>query len=104
MYETLRFKNHILDQIKLSQYKKSHWWIGASDRNGENNWVWESDGAAAESLKDAWAAGEPNNSGGNQDCARLFTKSIIRLAKLDDINCETGAFWECLKPICQFRY
>ena len=101
MYETLLFKNHIIDQDKLSQYKISHWWIGASDRNGENNWVWESDGAAAESLKDAWAAGEPNNSGGNQDCAKSDG-----LGKLDDINCETRAIWEChvTKPICQFRY
>ena len=97
-----------LSQVKLNKYKDTHWWIGASDRHEENNWVWESDKASIGPIKGAWAAGEPNNYRGNQDCARLddFTCGGNQICiNLDDINCETRKK-ECqvFKPICQFKY
>ncbi len=42
------------------------WWLGANDRAAEGTFVWE--GASPSTYTD-WRTGEPNDYGGNEDCA-----------------------------------
>ncbi len=49
-------------------YSTGKWWIGFNDRTTEGTWVWES---GSSSTYTNWRGGEPNDSGGNEDCAQL---------------------------------
>ena len=53
---------------QADSYSIEKWWFGFNDRATEGSWVWE-DGSAV-SYTD-WHASEPNDSGGNEDCAQL---------------------------------
>jgi large repetitive protein len=44
------------------------WWGGFNDRATEGTWVWSNGDAVAYTN---WAAGEPNDSGGNEDCMQF---------------------------------
>ena len=44
-----------------------YYWIGANDIESEGNWVWIY-GEHASSSELSWRNGQPDNSGGNQDC------------------------------------
>jgi len=44
-------------------------WLGMTDEAQEDEWVWRADGAALDWTN--WKDGQPNNSGGNEQCATL---------------------------------
>jgi uncharacterized repeat protein (TIGR02543 family) len=44
-----------------------YYWLGGSDINQEGNWQWENGEGAISAGYQAWASGEPNNWGGNED-------------------------------------
>ena len=44
-------------------------WIGLNDIDNENTFVW-ADGSSSTYRK--WNSGEPNDSGGNEDCVHIF--------------------------------
>ncbi|MBM4365420.1 MAG: hypothetical protein FJ102_04345 [Deltaproteobacteria bacterium] len=44
------------------------WWIGLNDRYSEGSFAW--DGGSSSTFTD-WRAGEPNDYGGNEDCAAM---------------------------------
>ncbi len=44
------------------------WWAGYNDRTTEGTWAWANGDAVAYTN---WAAGEPNDSGGNEDCMQF---------------------------------
>ncbi len=46
----------------------TRWWFGFNDVAQEGRWVWQA-GTPVSYLH--WAAGEPNDSGGNEDCGEL---------------------------------
>ncbi len=49
-------------------YSTGKWWMGFNDRATEGTFVWDSGSA---STYTNWRSGEPNDSGGNEDCAQL---------------------------------
>ena len=49
--------------------KNMNFWIGLSDVDNEGVWKLASDNSIATYLN--WGDGQPNNGGGNEDCARL---------------------------------
>ena len=57
-------------------------WIGIHDINDENNFVYASNNAIKISWTN-WKNGEPNNSGGKEDCVQLSTTN----GKWNDNNC-----------------
>jgi len=61
-------------------------WIGLSDRATEGQFVT----VTGEAGERPWSAGEPNNSGGNEDCAAVRSNS-----QLDDRPCNTGYRYIC---------
>ena len=56
----------------------------------EGHWVWENSGISATFLN--WAPSEPQNHGGNEDCARIDAQK----RKWYDVPC----YWAQAKPIC----
>ena len=49
-------------------YSTQKWWTGFNDRASEGTWEW-SNGETVSYTN--WNSGEPNNSGGNEDCGQL---------------------------------
>jgi hypothetical protein len=64
-------------------------WIGLSDRAMEGTFVWSIDGAVA--VYTAWSNGEPNNSGGNENCVVETTAN----GTWNDTNCDNVESYVC---------
>jgi hypothetical protein len=68
-------------------------WLGYNDRSVEGRWVWE-DGAPTYTN---WRPGEPNNTGGNEDCA--VNNSVATTAgtggRWNDIPCTDVVSFVC---------
>jgi hypothetical protein len=65
-------------------------WLGISDGTSEGQWA-DLDGE--EITFSAWGNGEPNNSGGNEDCANLYTNGFW-----NDLPCNGNHPVICEKP------
>jgi MYXO-CTERM domain-containing protein len=64
---------------------------GSIDSGNSGEWVW-SDGS--EVTYTSWAPGEPNNSGGNQDCGHMNWAGTVG-ADWDDIRCDVAKPFIC---------
>eukprot|EP00900_Chrysochromulina_parva_P013190 jgi/Chrpa1/21872/Chrysochromulina_OHIO_Genome00026121-RA len=69
-------------------------WLGATDAASEGTWVWI-DGTPFDFSN--WYPGEPNNSGGNEDCALLW--SGLNNSEWADDTC--GAFMNSIGGVCR---
>ena len=70
-------------------YSTSKWWVGLNDISSEGSFVWE-DGTAVSYTN--WGGGEPNNSGGNEDCTQLNRYSN---QTWNDEPCNSAFYFVC---------
>ena len=70
-------------------YSTGKWWFGLNDISSEGSFVW-SDGSTSSYTN--WKSGEPNNAGGNEDCAQInrYTDGTW-----NDEPCSSGFFFIC---------
>ena len=54
--------------VTADVYSENKWWMGLTDQVSEGVWFWV-DGSFPSYTN--WHAGEPNDAGGNEDCAQL---------------------------------
>ena len=64
------------------------WWIGATDDATEGTWAWV-DGT--DFSFERWGFGEPNDFGGNEDCAQLIAVN----GRWNDVSCADAYAFVC---------
>ena len=62
---TLENRKKLIQNLSMNNI---YFWIGANDIVSEGNWVWLN-GERASSSELIWISGQPNNYGGQEDCA-----------------------------------
>jgi len=75
-------------------------WIGLVRKAADSEFYWIDD-TLLEGQYTAWSQGEPNNVGGNEDCANKYAN--IHDKKWNDFPCEVGADFRETAPVvlCQ---
>ncbi|KAM3843464.1 CD209 antigen-like protein A [Vipera latastei] len=83
--------NHGIEQNFLvkNMDKEQVFWIGLSDADRENQWIWVDNTTLSLSF---WGKGEPNNAGSGEDCATLRSSG-----KWNDVACSGKEHWICEK-------
>ncbi|XP_071807709.1 C-type lectin domain family 4 member M-like [Asterias amurensis] len=88
-------KEELQHLINMCSCQRPWFWIGCNDIDAEGTWVCL-DGEGTIDLQDKrWTDGEPNNSGGNQDCA----VGRADYAGWDDADCGNTRKLICQRPI-----
>lgn len=73
-------------------------WVGGYKKGGK--WVWKGQESDSEMQFTDWGVGEPNNSGGDENCLNLFGdhyNKVTRAFKWNDGNCEVKHNFICEK-------
>nr|CAH7736288.1 unnamed protein product [Callosobruchus chinensis] len=60
---------------------------------GSNNWRWESTGRPVHYTN--WAKGEPNNSGGQENCIEVRFNSTAKTLEWNDDKCDSTNYFIC---------
>lgn len=69
----------------LNRFAATQFWTSLNDLQTEGLWKWDSTGGSLYPGYANWDIGEPNNSGGNEDCAILNKATIY--GGWDDCQC-----------------
>jgi hypothetical protein len=83
-----------LKHIFLPFQPQGGFWLGATDNLKEGSWIWQSSGKPMTYSK--WAAGEPNNCCGGENCLQM--------------NAFSGGAWNdavctnLVSVLCEFTY
>ena len=79
---------HVLNDVR-------EYWIGLTrDSDNSENWNWINDNTQINKNNEIWHKGEPNNSGGKENCALLTKKRFA--FKANDVRC-----WRLHRGICE---
>ena len=73
--------------------KADDFWVGMTDRTKEDTWVWESGIPLSNAVGAHWKKDEPNDAGGNEDCARYSHGGLNDIpcgASLSQVVCQKG--------------
>ncbi|XP_045188208.2 perlucin-like protein [Mercenaria mercenaria] len=85
--------NYILSQAR--NINKS-FWIALSDLQLEGTWVWmNSKAQLVQGAYSNWRPGQPDNSGGDENCANLEDSFHM---KWNDLSCHTVQNYICERP------
>jgi len=77
-------KETITRELNLIGY----YWIGLNDKDSEGHWRWVNGNRASTDDVTLWRSGQPNNSGGNQDCGYgYFTRNSRDQFRAGDDEC-----------------
>jgi len=73
-------------------------WIGGSDSAYKGTWVWSPSGTPLSYTN--WASGQPDNSGGTQDCLAFnYQLYVTNSGKWDDQSCTGTKKYVCQIPL-----
>merc|ERR1712055_132111 len=85
------------------------YWIGLTDADSEGDWIWADTGKPPKYT--AWAEGEPNNMGGDENCAVLFDQykdDIFDRPMWFDANCESNDMsdvgFHSIHALCELKF
>ena len=89
--------------VQICKAKRDGIWVGGTDMAREGTFVWQTSKRTVPG--DYFTPGEPNNSGGQEDCTQMYCHedctdwfcSKVRLGKLNDGICETKLYFICEK-------
>ena len=86
--------------LNIGQYK--NYWIGLSDLAYEGKFEWQhSLTPLGEYTK--WAAGEPDNDGGDEDCVMII-RDHVNYWNWDDYVCELNQWYDLqIHALCQIN-
>ena len=87
----------LVDEMNRRHYKdkKMSFWIGLTDRESEGDWRLASNGLKP--VYENWHRGQPNNFGGNEDCAMIWVTSFT------DENCTSSTNTHTsMHALCEF--
>ena len=79
--------NGIAREIREIGYKERHFWMGLTDLRKEGVWRLESTGRKPSYTN--WAAGEPNDADGGEDCAHLRIEPGTNIVAWNDHECNS---------------
>ena len=90
--ETEEEQGLLVAEIKKSRLLQhsnrfKYMWIGLNDLDGEGVWRWSD---SAKATFSSWGRGQPNSSGGEQDCATLDFSSLD--GKWNDFWCNRSNY------------
>ena len=94
-------ENEFLDTAFLTTgLSRVTYWIGLSDQVNEGEWKW-TDGSLLGGMYSNWGNRNPNNQGGNQNCAEIVKGTIgdhhFYDAEWNDWNCAYAQGYICEK-------
>ena len=65
------YNNFIINHTTPNALSTGAYWVGGADRAEEGVWRWVSSNTPISSAVQDWIPGEPNNSGGDEDCLAI---------------------------------
>ena len=86
--------NYAMDQPCFGfNFACKKYWVGFNDIASEGTFVWSDGSTNVLSASQLWRSGEPNNSGGNENCAHM--DEVFLDKRMADADCSTPMRYIC---------
>lgn len=86
-------KAFVTTQVMLQRKSGGSFWTGLNDRTSEGVWIFNGATALPDPSLLNWA-NEPNNAGGNENCAAMYVGG-----RYNDLPCDAKSYFICEKPV-----